>query len=419
MARACALRCVVNWVNRGENSRELTASIKSNQEFFVALLIAAWVHVALFFGFVLMLVFDFFSATVIEEDQKPPKNEERVEISLMMLEEDLGEATAIAEEETAQPLPEPLPAEEVAEPEKVEPVPPPSGFVQTNEDQAMESKPEQSDFIGANNTKATSDAGALAGEEKMTALSGQDKVKADIKTYDSNFADGADDGSQKGNQDPGDSGEGEDVMKQEAVEAAEEVVAEKEEMTTRPEREENESDFDESELAEIDQALKELEQALALESMKPPKKKVDENVPEKEEVERMDTAPRDGGFAPQMKKTRVRGVISASGPGSLNVENTPLGRYEATIYKRLERTWQIENNRNRSLIAPGNISLYFAVNPDGTVKNQRQLSMNGASQTQWGMILRALNDIEIPKMPKEVIKELDGDALELTVTFNY
>jgi hypothetical protein len=47
------------------------------------------------------------------------------------------------------------------------------------------------------------------------------------------------------------------------------------------------------------------------------------------------------------------------------------------------------------------------------------MAMVGASGTQWGMILRALSGINIPKMPKDVVQELEGDPLEIIVTFNY
>jgi len=65
------------------------------------------------------------------------------------------------------------------------------------------------------------------------------------------------------------------------------------------------------------------------------------------------------------------------------------------------------------------VTLYFVVNKSGKVLRQKQMAMVGASGTQWGMILRALSGINIPKMPKDVIKELAGDPLEIIVTFNY
>ncbi|YCM45090.1 hypothetical protein V2O64_03530 [Verrucomicrobiaceae bacterium 227] len=380
---------------------------KSKQELFVALLIAAWAHVALFFVFVALLVFDMLSAKVIEDGKEKPKKErEQVEISLVYEEDVVGEVVA-----PASPVEEP-PVEKEAIP-----VPPPTGFVQTQADQAMEDSPDEPAFIGENNTKATSDAGAEAGDLKVTALAGDEKLKQDVKTFDSNFADGKNDGPQDGSAGLGDGGEGDAAMTQpEALdrEKPSEIV---DTPLPEPVLEEKMPEPKKDELAALDQALKALDEALVQE--KTPMKKVEETLPEKRATKASESGSRDGGFAPKTSKTKVRGVINASGSGSLSVENTPAGRYQAKIYKMLERSWQMENIRNRSLIAPGNISLYFAVDRNGRISNPQQISMNGASGTQWGMIVRALNSITIPKMPKEVIDDLGGDALELIVTFNY
>jgi hypothetical protein len=408
MADACSLRCVVNCPERGENQGELIEGGKSKQEFIVALLIAVWAHVAFFFVFVVLLVFDLLSAKIIEEDlEKPKKERAQLEISLVYEEDEVVEATAPV-------LVVPAPVEEdVAE----APLPPPTGFVQTEESQAMDEKPDEATFIGENNTKATSDAGAEAGDQKLSALAGQEEMKQDVKTFNSDFSDGKNYGPQDGDAAAGDGGEGDAAMTQ--SEALEHDSLEKPAELPLSEAvlEESMPEPNEDELAAIDQALKELDEALAKE--KTPMKKVEETLPKRVTSKASEAANQDGGFAPQTSKTKVRGVLNASGSGSLNVEDTPAGRYQAKILKLLERSWQMENIRNRSLIAPGNITLYFAVDRNGKVSHQQQVAMNGASGTQWGMVLRALDTITIPKMPQEVIDDLGSDSLELTVTFNY
>ena len=99
--------------------------------------------------------------------------------------------------------------------------------------------------------------------------------------------------------------------------------------------------------------------------------------------------------------------------------DTPAGRYEAAILKKLETIWQMDNITNRSLNAPGQITLFFEVDQKGQVSRQRQLSRVGTSDNQWGRVLGVVGKVAIPKMPKAVIKDLNGDTLELTVTFNY
>ena len=393
---------------RGENPGALTEQGKSKQEFFVALLIAAWAHVAFFFVFVVLLVFDMLSAKVIEEDREKPKKErEQVELSLVYEEEAVVAMTPPA-------VVDPAPVEEEQEEAAL---PPPTGFVQTQENQALEEKPDEAVFIGENNTQATSDAGAEAGDQKMTALAGENEMKQDVKTFNSTFANGQESGPQDGTAEVGEGGEGDAAMTKPEVLDLESLTQPAEPPLPEAVLEEKMPEPKMDELAAIDQALKELDEALAEE--KTPMKKVEETRPEKVVSKASESANQDGGFAPMTTKTKVRGVINASGSGSLNVENTPAGRYQAKIYKLLERSWQMENIRNRSLIAPGNITLYFAVDRNGKVSNQQQIAMNGASDTQWGMVLRALDTITLPPMPKDVIDDLSGDALELTVTFNY
>ena len=190
-----------------------------------------------------------------------------------------------------------------------------------------------------------------------------------------------------------------------------------------PETEEKTPAPKKNELATIDEALAQLEEEIGDGEIKqrarPLAEKVEETMPEKPATREQEAGDQDGGFATRARKTRIAGVISARGKGSLNVTNTAIGRYQADLFKKLETAWQMENIRNRSLLAPGNVTLYFVVNKNGKVSRQRQVAIVGASPTQWGMILRALGGINIPKMPTAAIKELEGDPLEIIVTFNY
>ena len=127
----------------------------------------------------------------------------------------------------------------------------------------------------------------------------------------------------------------------------------------------------------------------------------------------------ESGFASQQRKTRVRGVLQANGKGSLDVANTPLGRYEAQIFQAIERRWQQDNFRLRSHLAPGLITVRFLVASDGSVSEQRRLNMQGASQIQWGLVISAVTKSELPPMSRQVKEELNGEPLEVRMTFNY
>lgn len=384
---------------------EVTASLKITQEFIVALLIAAWIHVALFFVFVLLLVFDLFADQVFIGKDVSPKQEERLELTLVL---DDSEPETSLEAPILEPVTEVTSDQARREPRLVEE----KSFVQTNLNQAVEERPENPNFIGQNNTMASSDREAVAGESELTALAGEKDPQADLKSFDSNFSDGE-------NQPVGKLSETPDSPNVDPTQHPEnEIDQEAHDNAQVPEDSANleETKMAETEdLAELDQALRALEEALADDS--PQQELVEPN--DLKKVSSKQAAPQNGGFAPQAKKTRVQGVIRATGVGSLDVANTALGRYQAAIYQKLERSWQVEVIRNRSLIVPGNITLYFTVNQNGVVGNRSWVSINGTSFAQRGMIVNALEKIEIAQMPPEVLQELQGDTLELIVTFDY
>jgi len=380
--------------------------LMSRRDLVFALLIAAWAHIGLFFIFVVLMASNLFSAR-IDYDKKEPRPEPSSIRMQMVYEEPVG-APAV-------------PVEPVL-PDEVEEEKQPPAFVQTNESQKSEEPPEETDLIGERDTTATSDEGAVAGAEDMAALSGDEEKKSDPKTFDSDFAEGDVVGGNTGMKDAVDVGKGDDQINQEVAK----TTGDAEPLVKDPAPEPIEDmtpPLPKDDLTSIEDALAMLEEevgdGLKKEPIKPGTEKVEETMPERPTRDQREAAEQDGGFAPRSRKTRVAGVISANGKGSLDVANTAIGRYQGAIFKKLETAWQMENIRNRSLLAPGNVTLYFVVNKDGKVSRQKQMAMVGASGTQWGMILRSLSVINIPKMPKDVVKELEGDPLEIIVTFNY
>ena len=380
--------------------------LMSRRDLVFALLIAAWAHIGLFFIFVVLMASNLFSAR-IDYDKKEPRPEPSPIRMQMVYEEPVG-APAV-------------PVEPVL-PDEVEEEKQPPAFVQTNESQESEEPPEEMDLIGERDTTATSDERAVAGAEDMAALSGEEEKKSDPKTFDSDFAEGDAVGGNTGMKDAVDVGKGDDQINQEVAK----TTGDAEPLVRDPAPEPIEDmtpPLPKDDLTSIEDALAMLEEevgdGLKKEQIKPETEKVEETMPERPTRDQREAAEQDGGFAPRSRKTRVAGVISANGKGSLDVANTAIGRYQGAIFKKLETAWQMENIRNRSLLAPGNVTLYFVVNKDGKVSRQKQMAMVGASGTQWGMILRSLSVINIPKMPKDVVKELEGDPLEIIVTFNY
>ena len=452
----------------------------SLRSIFVSFLVAVCVHVVIFFVFVAMVAWGAFVVETDDEEEEEFPKEEKIEMQVVYedpeeavlveeVPEDVEEAESEEEQEEptpedveepeseeaeegseeAEPEPEPEPQpqpEPVVEPEpqpepesqpEPEVVVEPEGeepvvvvtpeFVQTDESQEAELS-EPTDLIGERNTQATSDANAVAGSSDLAALSGAYRPDSDVKTFDADFTEGENARKDAGEGEVGDSGQGEDELNEEQTLNEEGGVVQDEEQNLIEPEEVVEEELvlpeDDGDLASISSMLTTLEEALGEENLKINEElqelaKVEETMPNQEGLPAREAGPRDGGFAPQARKTRVAGVLSALGSGSLNVEKTPVGEYQAKILRKLETEWQIVNLDNRSLLAPGSITLYFAVNAKGEVMGQRQMARVGASNTQLGFVLSALDKIKISAMSSAVKKELDGEPLEIIVTFNY
>lgn len=378
------------------------------RDFVFALLIAAWAHIGLFFLFVILMASNLFSARIDYEEKESEPRPDLIKMQMVYEDEEPAGVSIVPGK------PE--------EPEEVEEQEPSQNYVQTNEAQGSVEPPKETDLIGERDTTATSDQGAVAGVDDRAALSGDEVPANDLKTFDSDFTKGDAANGNVGAKDSLDVGEGKEHINQEAAK----MTGDAKSFQKDPARElvnEAVPPNPKDELSSIEEALALLEEEEGDDSknelVRSENEMIEENLPERPAKDQREAAEQNGGFAPRARKTRIAGVISADGKGSLNVANTAIGRYQGGIFKKLETAWQMENISNRSLLAPGNVTLYFVVNKSGKVSRQKQMAMVGASGTQWGMILRALSGINIPKMPKDVIKELAGDPLEIIVTFNY
>ena len=401
----------------------------SRRDMAVALLATVGIHVVFFFGAAVAVANDLIKGK-IEPKEKKEKKKTPAPMTMVFEEEFFALPKVEPEPEEG---PDPLvkvtsPAdtkeavEEEPEVEEPEPENDEPSFVQTREDQEVEDAPEDTRFIGERNTEASSDEEAKAGDEEMAALNGEEERKGDPKTFDSQFSTGEETGASESDQASLEQGKGRDQENQkmvdgatsESVEAAEPSPA-VEEVKPTPKTEQ---------LPTIDNALAALEEEIAKEqenkeTVTPVVPRVEQPKPQPKASERREASNQNGGFAPLTRKTRVAGVLSAKGGGSLNVSRTAVGRYEALILKKLEAPWRMRTFRRKSTLFPGSITLYFVVDQNGSVSGRRQIAKVGASGGQWGTILNALDDVNMPRMPKEVIKELDGKPLEIIVTFHY
>ena len=409
--------------------RDAMLNPTSRRDMAVALLATVGIHVVFFFGAAVAVANDLIKGKIEPKEKKEKKM--TLAPMTMVFEEEFFALPKVETEPEEGPDPlvkvtspantkeavEEEPEMEEPEPENDEP-----SFVQTREDQEVEDAPEDTRFIGERNTEASSDEEAKAGDEEMAALSGDEDRKGDPKTFNSQFSTGDETGSLEGDQLSLEQGKGRDQENQKMLDGATSESVEA--ALPSPAVEEVKPVPKTEQLPTIDNALAALEEEIAKdqenkETVTPVVPRVEQPKPQPKASELREASNQNGGFAPLTRKTRVAGVLSAKGGGSLNVSKTAVGRYEALILKKLEAPWRMRTFRRKSTLFPGSITLYFVVDKNGSVSGRRQIAKVGASGGQWGTILNALDDVSMPKMPKEVIQELDGKPLEIIVTFHY
>ena len=124
-------------------------------------------------------------------------------------------------------------------------------------------------------------------------------------------------------------------------------------------------------------------------------------------VDGAEQEPKKSGFRGYSRQTRITGSINRQGKSALNVKNSPLGRYQALISKAVELQWRRNCEQHRDHIVPGGVS---------GIKFQEVI---GANFIERGFTQRALRQVELPKMPESVLKELKGESLELIYNFYF
>ena len=136
-------------------------------------------------------------------------------------------------------------------------------------------------------------------------------------------------------------------------------------------------------------------------------------------VDGTEQEPKKSGFRGYSRQTRVTGSINRQGKSALNVKNSPLGRYQALISKAVELQWRRNCEQHRDHIVPGVISIRFYVDQSGGVSGIKFQEVIGANFIERGFTQRALRQVELPKMPESVLKELKGESLELIYNFYF
>jgi hypothetical protein len=131
------------------------------------------------------------------------------------------------------------------------------------------------------------------------------------------------------------------------------------------------------------------------------------------------TPPKNPGFRGYQRKTAVVGSISRTGRSALDVEDSPLGRYQAALSRAVELEWQRNCVRHRDFITPGFLTVRFFVEPGGKVRSVQFVGDMSTGEIQKGFTLNSIRDAAIPPMPADVRKEFTKEPLELIFRFYF
>ncbi len=119
------------------------------------------------------------------------------------------------------------------------------------------------------------------------------------------------------------------------------------------------------------------------------------------------------------RKTAVVGSISRTGRSSLDVADSPLGRYQAVLSRAVEQEWQRNCVRHRDFITPGFLTVRFFVEATGKVRSVQFVGDMETGEVQKGFTLNAIRDAHIPVMPASLRREYDQEPLELIFRFYF
>lgn len=297
-------------------------------------------------------------------------------------------------------------------------------FARTSADQES-APPAKADFIGDRDTTATSDSIPLAGAPAMPSQAGREPRRPkEIETTVSKPQDGDIAHTAPSTPSP-------QPMAQPSPRTPNENIPQKlpskastlaenrteQEMPDKPEQ--KEIIPKETILGEIP-----VERAAKQEEIKPKPMVATEDSREKTSQLPKPNKPREAdpttpGFRGNQEKTKISGSITRQGKSALNVANTSLGRYHATLSRAIEAEWHRNCTKYRDFITPGILTMRFVIDPNGSVRSVSVVEMVDAGEVQKGFTLNSIRQAKLPAIPADLKKELDGEPLEITYNFYF
>jgi hypothetical protein len=304
-----------------------------------------------------------------------------------------------------------------------------SEAVRTSDDQISSEAPKSRRYIGERNTQATSDRSATSDDATMPSQAGREALPTEeLETTESVYQDGRLDTS------PQSTAPSAVVPLSGGLSATPEPSAEK----TKGEKQPDPGDVDVAQTATRENLLdgpdpivKEVSKAEVKENTKTSEEqKTRDGDPEGLAVNKTPGLPKatanpstsaisDPAFSGNQTKTAIRGSISRTGRSALDVVDTPMGRYQAQISRAVELEFQRNCVKRRDFIVPGYITVRFFIDSKGRVTSLSLMGEIEGGEVQKGFTIDSIREAQIPSMPPEIKKEMEGDSLEMIYNFYF
>lgn len=302
------------------------------------------------------------------------------------------------------------------------------GFARTSEDQPA-GIPEDPNFIGERDTLGTSERAPQDGAPELPSQEGIDpRVEGEVETTVSDYQDGRLDSTAPAGApaeptaavtpaevseptEPADGSEAREAMSPPPAEGPEEGEpgGSRERLAEGP----MPVDFP----APPDQVQEEPKSVPETENPQEEAREQVEESPKEQPREARRQPGAEPGFRGFQRRTELKGSISRRGRSALDVKAGPLGAYHAALSRAIEREWQRQVIRNRDFITPGVLRIRVVLDENGSVRSVGTVEEVGVGTIQKGFTHMAIREADLPAMPAEVKRELDGEPLELLYNF--
>ena len=327
----------------------------------------------------------------------------------------------------------------------------PSRFERTTAAQQSAITTPETELYGARNTREQSDTTPDANAPNRPAVGGvENPNRAEI--IDSRFQDGevADEGG--GDAEPS----GGDIGENDVIESAEQFLAKLNKVTDdapTPEEladsieEQLKKDLSEAPNTEVVKETKEPDLAETIEiGNRIEKNEEEERLKEQQEKEKRlaeasqikeknlieqikerrgsidhsrDPFAKAAGLTSEVERNKIKGSVTERGAtASRNVKKTELGKYKSIVLRAVEKQWNKEAKNKGGLLQPGQITMSFIVNTRGNILNVKTVDKNAGNGYNLNIALNGIKKAVIPSMPSKLKSELQGNPIEIFVTFN-